>query len=330
MAWCAIADRSGLWRDPSRVGPAWWGTGTLLIEAQVTRDDLPFAVAGGGVAIEIARDGRLRLQMPFAAEPLGALPHAQLGDLPETLRLSWSWDVASGAALLSLFHPAREALQTVVLPRPRPVPAAAFADLLVPGTASFQALSAGFEPVGPMPGLAGDLEVATSEGLRPCADLRGEVATFDGPRPILACISRTLPARGSLRPVRLCAPFFGLRHDRILSAETPILMQGDDIEYLFGTEAATATAGQLVDGRAARWADTGPRIAYHQVICDAPAILAAEIPVASLAMGEMAVDPVAASASLAAHLPEPVRHAAPPFPALRDYEVVTLAEMRAA
>ncbi len=98
--------------------------------------------------------------------------------------------------------------------------------------------------------------LATPEGMVPAGSLRkGDlVLTADaGPCPIRAINHDTMPGQGSFAPVRLRAPFFGARVDLLVSGSQQILLTGDDVEYLFGTDRVLAEARALVDGsRAAR------------------------------------------------------------------------------
>lgn len=72
-----------------------------------------------------------------------------------------------------------------------------------------------------------------------------------GPLPLLARHNLTLPARGSFAPVLLRAPFFGLRHDLLVSADQLVAVTGAEAEYLFAEEAVLMRAGDMVDGRTA-------------------------------------------------------------------------------
>jgi hypothetical protein len=81
------------------------------------------------------------------------------------------------------------------------------------------------------------------------------VLTLDhGIRALRAVRRADLPAQGSFTPVRLRAPFFGAQGDLLVSGPQAILLAGNDVEYLFGTERVLAEARHLVDGSRACFA----------------------------------------------------------------------------
>lgn len=60
-----------------------------------------------------------------------------------------------------------------------------------------------------------------------------------------------LPSRGAYAPVLLRAPYFGTSHDLLVSADQMILLDGAEVEYLFGQDEVLAQAQHLTDGTAA-------------------------------------------------------------------------------
>ena len=86
----------------------------------------------------------------------------------------------------------------------------------------FLAISTRIEPVGPMPALTSRVPLATPNGQVETARLhRGDLVMTDTGDcvPILRKVSRTVPARGSFRPVRLRAPYFGLQRDIVVAPQ---------------------------------------------------------------------------------------------------------------
>lgn len=78
------------------------------------------------------------------------------------------------------------------------------------------------------------------------------VATLDdGFQPLAALHPLHLPACGSFAPVLLRAPYFPQRSDILVSSDQMVLLDGPDVEYLFGEDEVLVPAGALVDGRSA-------------------------------------------------------------------------------
>jgi len=78
------------------------------------------------------------------------------------------------------------------------------------------------------------------------------VMTVDhGPLPVMGLRRFELPGRGAEAPVLLRAPWFARQADLLVSADQPVILSGDTVEYLFGEDAVLVPAGALVDGRAA-------------------------------------------------------------------------------
>jgi hypothetical protein len=95
--------------------------------------------------------------------------------------------------------------------------------------------------------------VATPTGWVHAASLRAGdlVLTVDhGAQPVMRATQVTLPARGSFAPVLLRAPYFADECDILVSADQHLLLQGSEIEYLFGEESVLAEARYLADGTA--------------------------------------------------------------------------------
>lgn len=102
--------------------------------------------------------------------------------------------------------------------------------------------------IGPLTPVATPLGPVQAGQLRP-GDL---VLTRDhGPRMVLAAERHNLPARGSLAPIRLRAPFFGATRDILVPGTQQVLLTGVEVEYLTGEDQAMATAHDLADGRRA-------------------------------------------------------------------------------
>lgn len=96
--------------------------------------------------------------------------------------------------------------------------------------------------------------IETSRGPVAAGQLRpGDlVATVDhGLRPLAALHPLHLPACGSFAPVLLRAPYFPQRSDILVSSDQMVLLEGPEVEYLFGEDEILVPASALVDGRSA-------------------------------------------------------------------------------
>lgn len=75
------------------------------------------------------------------------------------------------------------------------------------------------------------------------------VLTADtGLREVRAVRRVVVPARGSLAPVLLRAPYFGLTADLQVGADQHVLCEDVAVEYLFGEDRVLVRAGDLADG----------------------------------------------------------------------------------
>lgn len=65
------------------------------------------------------------------------------------------------------------------------------------------------------------------------------------------CTRCTCLLAGSFAPVLLRAPYFPQRSDILVSSDQMVLLDGPEVEYLFGEDEVLVPAGALVDGRSA-------------------------------------------------------------------------------
>jgi len=146
-------------------------------------------------------------------------------------------------------------------------------------------------------------------------------------------IRRTVPAKGSFQPARLRAPYFGLARDITVAPQQRMVIDGSEVEYLFGRESVLIPAQHLVNGVSAITRDDMPLITYCQLLLpNHEAVLAAGCPLESLYIGRIRRHATRLTASMlsefARHsLPEHVKSA---YPVLKPFEAITLANQRAA
>lgn len=113
----------------------------------------------------------------------------------------------------------------------------------------------GNEPPARAPWVGLRTPIETARGPVSAGNLRpGDmVMTEDnGLQPVLNLHRLRLPSRGSFAPVILRAPFLGQRSDVLISADQLVLMDGPEVEYMFGEEEVLIHAANLTDGTIAR------------------------------------------------------------------------------
>ncbi|MHA6347440.1 Hint domain-containing protein [Roseivivax sp. CAU 1761] len=358
MSWIALFTNGTGWTCPYRLaspsGPAgnWLERGALMLEFAAPSGPEPCILLGlatGGAAprtlgLQMRPDGTLVLVL----EQDNAVFHAVLAGPPRLpqalLRLTFCWDAPAGRGRLTLERPQDEVSRTIATPPP---PALHLADLRrladpdAPGchrdpALVYLAASDAAEPVGRMPGLTAATPVLTPAGPRPVAELRpgDTVLTRDaGPQPVLAVLSRTVPAYGAFRPVHVRAPALGLAQDLVVAPGQRLVMAGPDVEYTFGCETVAVPAETLLGGGDAGSETRYMFLRYHQVLLPRhAALLAAGIALDSFYAGRLRRDRGGLDRSLLAGidpalLPEQVPA---PRPVLRRFEALTLAQARVA
>ncbi|MFX0546404.1 Hint domain-containing protein [Roseovarius sp. S1116L3] len=361
MGWIGIAnheggrfDAAGLGHVPQSEAQPLTGTahaGTILIDTYLSPDARPqtllsfrrAAPEGGMLSLQVVPSGGIVLIDELGGDVRHAALNHDLDGCSDQVRVRYAWDDAAEGGMLTLKHLSSGMIRRAPVPPGHPV---ALEDLrmltqfpahrVMDPDVGFVAVSDRVEPIGAMPGLTSGVPIATPHGEVPVSRLRrgDTVLTAAGDVvPILRMVSQCVPAYGSLRPVRLRAPFFGLRRDIVIAPHQRLVIGGSEVEYMFGTEAALVLARHLVNGSSAFHA-TGPDlVTYHQILLpEHQAIIAAGCPVESLYIGRLRRDRAALEASAlggldGARLPE---HARPIWPVLKPFEARTLAMRRAA
>ena len=290
------------------------------------------SIPGGGISLVINQGGAITH---------GSIGQPQSGRL-DRLRITYSWDAPRrwGQLALESTDGARFDLTAIRAPQPlRLVDLRALngGNAFVAPDVAYIAVSTAIEPVGPMPTLTPDTPIATPETyVRAGALRRGDlVLTAAGDVvPVLYALTRTVPARGSFRPVRMRAPYFGLQQDIVVSPAQRLVISGSVVDYMFATEAVLVNACHLIGGTAAaRVHDPGATVTYTQVLLPGhEALIAAGTAVESLHIGRLRRHKARLAASLLAgldraRLPE---HGRAVHPVLRAFDALVLAEQRAA
>ena len=364
MAWIASADHKEARFSPNGLGVdrheaplleisdgSTMTRGTLLLETRMSPNGKPQVLFGydrifpwsRSLSIQAIPGGGITLVNSDHGEACHATLRWRGTGRADVVRITFAWDTDLGWAQLSLERPEESTVTSVPIRNLKPIYIQDLHDaILLKGDrifssdAVFVALSSTVEPVGPMPTLTLDTPIETPTGHRYIGKLeRGDVVSTERNRsvPILQRITRTVPALGSFAPIRLRAPYFGLRQDVIAAPDQRLIIRGSDVEYLFGQEAVLVPARHLVNGFAARYEPTGSTITYtHLLLPDHETLLTAGSMLESLYIGRIRRKPLQLKASLLAQtarndLPE---HGKPVFPILRAFEAITLVEQRAA
>lgn len=364
MTWLALTDHNdrrfsprglGLDKKPTpqmdTSGSGLLTRGTIMFETRLSADGRPQvlfgykttfpslrsltfqAIPGGGIAM---------VQVQGSAISHAAIEHHETGRT-DVVRITYSWDSAAKWGRMTLEKPEETAIVSTVVEHPQPLSIEDIRDLML-GRGDqtfaqdmiFAALSDQIEPIGPMPTLLSNTPVATPWGYKPVRDLkRGDTVQTASAVvvPVLQTLQRTVPARGSYRPIRMRAPYFGLQQDIIVSPDQRLIIDGPEVEYLFNQEAVLVPARHLVNGVAAIWETSGPTITFSQVLLpEHETILAAGAPLESIFIGRIRRDPRQVKSTMlrnfdSAHLPE---HRRPAHQVLRWYDAIHLARRRAA
>ena len=363
MGWIAVTDHDGGHFMPQGLGAPQTGRevipdasdlmarGTLMIETRPAMEPRPQTLLSfsrnhpwhGGFSLQALPSGGITLIETQAGDVRHATLPYRLDDRTDSLRITYSWDAPARWGRLSVERPEVFGVASIALPPPHPMPMAdmrtVFADprqRQMDRDVIFAALSSRIEPVGPMPGLSGSVPVLTPGGYVEVGRLKraDQVLTTEGaPVPVLQSLHRRVPAFGSFRPVRLRAPYFGLRRDIVVAPHQRLVIRGSEVEYLFNSEAVLVPARHLVNGFSALFADSPMMVSYHNLLLPGhEEIDAAGTQTESLYIGRLRRKPDLIGCSLLAacdraRLPE---HPKPLWPVLKPYEAITLAMNRAA
>lgn len=369
MSWIAMASRDAGVFDPAGlqigarfatqaqqsggqdVGNALLPRGSLMVETRISSNGRPQRL------LSLRRSHPWEAQISLQAIPGDgiALVLSQGKDVfhkvlqhnaearTDVLRITYSWDAPSRWGRLAIERPESETVISAVTPPPQPLMLEDIRVLVhrpqlrqMDEDMLYFAVSNDIEPLGPMPSLASDVPIATPFGYRNVGALKigDTVQTRDaGIVPVLGVVKRTVPAHGSFRPVRLRAPYFGLVRDIVVAPEQRLVIEGSDVEYMFGKEAVLVPARHLVNGVSAVNETGHGLVEYTQLILPGhQALTCAGTSLESLFVGRLRRKPELLAQTVLAgfnrsRLPE---HARASYPVLKPFEAITLAQNRAA
>ena len=325
--------------------------GTLMFEVERSIDDLP------KVLFACKTTDPEQRSLTFQSLPMGGLSlvhvqgktishaalHHRMTAKADVLRITYSWDTNASWGRLSLEQPGQMTLISVQVSNPQPLSLLDIRNLMLGGADHtfapqmvFAALSDQIEAIGPIPTLHPETALATPWGYKRICELRrGDTVYNDDFEvvPVLHKLSRILPARGSYRPIRLRAPYFGLQQDIVVAPDQRLLVKGPDVAYLFGHESVLVPAKHLANGKTALFEHCGPTVHYSQLLLPAhDAILAAGTALDSLYIGRLRRNRAHLMGSMFHHLdrsglPE---HVHLPNPVLQEFEAIQMVHQRAA
>lgn len=364
MTWIAIADQDEHFFDPDGLSNSelphvvdydrleqFLPVGSLVVETQISPDGRPQKL------LEYRRDTPWKCSLSLQALPGGGVVlvivqgddvfHATVNYRAKgrtyVLRIVYSWDAPRRWGRLSVGLPELEQNSFVELEAPKPLMLADIRDMAVKPVfrnvdvdVEFFAVSNEIEPIGPQPALAGFTPILGRDGyVRVDSLRRGDlVRTADRNLvPVLFDLHRTVPARGGFRPVRLRAPYFGLQQDIIVAPYQRLLIEGSQVEYLFGVERVLVPARHLVNGTAAILEHAPVVVTYsHVILPNHETLDAAGTVLESLAIGRIRRKPDLLRQSLLAGIDRSLlpEHAVTAAPVLSPFDALVLADARAA
>lgn len=358
MSWIAIAGAGTPgWVCPKALGgnagprTRLMARGSILIETRMSPGGRPQTLLAfnrahpwpGAISLQAIPGGSIALILAQGADVFHTVLDHGHSERTDVIRVTFSWDAPARWGRLTVERPESDVMVSLDTPAPPPImlcdvetmarhPQLCQRD----DDVVFFAVSDRIEPIGPAATLSAPSPVETPRGWRRLGDLKcGDlICTRDaGIVPVLERVSRVVPGLGSFQPVRLRAPYFGLRQDIVVAPDQRMVISGSEVEYMFGQEAVLVSARHLVNGTAARWEEAPRLIRYTQLLLPGhEALIVAGTALESLYIGRLRRKPPNCAATLlkdtpANFLPE---HRRSGYPVLRAFEAVTLAQARAA
>lgn len=357
MAWIAISGQDESWVCPDAFGMAGgqrdllMSRGTIMIETRLSPESRPQTLLSysrrhpwvGSISFRAVPGGGIILIMSQGENVFHTVLQHKHDARADVLRVTFSWDSENRYGRIAVERPESDSVVMQTTPPPPPLMLEDLYTLTrrpqlceVDRDVIFFAVSDRIEPIGPMPLVTGQAPVLTPEGYRKLSDLRtgDTVRSFQGDIvPVLARVSRRVPALGSFQPVRLRAPYFGLRRDIVVAPNQRLVIGGSEVEYIFGREAVLVPAQSLVNGFAAVLETGHMQVRYHDLLLpNHEPFVAAGTAIESLYIGRLRRRKPHLSQTLLRDCPPGLlpEHARTGLKVLRPFEAITLAEARAA
>ncbi|MDU8910090.1 Hint domain-containing protein [Aestuariicoccus sp. MJ-SS9] len=357
MSWIAISGPEQSWvcpktfDSPDTRRDRFLTRGSILLETRLSPEGRPQTLLSydrrhpwpASLSLQAIPGGSIVLVMSQGEDVFHTLLDYPTDARTDVMRLTFSWDTRARWGRLTLERPESDAQTVRDTPPPPPLMLEDIYTLTqrpqlrqVDDDVLYFAVSTRIEPVGPMPSLTASVPIATPQGFRALDRLKtgDTVITRDnGVVPVLHTVHRVVPALGAFRPVRLRAPYFGLRRDIVVAPHQRLVIGGSEVEYIFGREAVLVPAVSLVNGLAAMHEDGHLTVRYSQVLLPGhEALMTADAGIESLYVGRLRRNKDRLEASLLRDCPRnllPEHHRAG-YQVLRPFEAIILAEARAA
>lgn len=357
MSWIAISGQGRAWACPDRVGSSaearnvLMPRGSIMVETRLSPDGRPQTLLSyergypwhGSISFRAVPGGAIVLVMSQGEDVFHTVLSHKHDARTDVVRVTFSWDSEARFGRIAVERPEDDTVVVQDTPAPPPMLLEDIYTLTrrpqlveMDPDVIFFAVSDRIEPVGPMPSLVGQTPILTPMGYRPVQTLKcgDTVLTRDhGVVPVLGRIERRVPALGSFQPVRLRAPYFGLRHDLVVAPHQRLVIGGSEVEYIFGREQVLIPALSLVNGFAALYEEGTQMIRYHQLLLPGhEPVVSASAQLETLYVGRLRRRKDQLAQSLLADVPRNLmpEHARAGLKVLRPFEAITLAEARAA
>lgn len=357
MSWIAYTGEGRSWVCPETFGKTaqqrdvLMSRGSIVIETRLSSDDRPQTLLSyqrvhpwpGALSFRAVPGGAIILVMVQGDDVFHTVLQPKLSARADVLRVTFSWDSEARKGRIVVERPESDEVVIQDTPPPPPLLLDDIYTLArrpqlceMDADVQFFAVSDEIEPIGPMASVLGPMPVLTPYGYRPIRDLRcgDTVQTGDGQiAPVLARVERRVPGMGSFKPIRIRAPYFGLRHDMIVAPQQRLVVGGSEVEYLFGREAVLIPAASLVNGYTALYECDVHLVSYHQLLLPRhQAFISAGIEMESLYVGRLRRSRDQLRQTLLADVPSGLipEQAREGFKVLDPFEAITLAEARAA
>lgn len=357
MSWIAISGQGLAWVCPERFGATaasrdiLMPRGSILIETRISPEDRLQTLLSyerghpwkGSISVRAVPGGGIVLVMSQGDDVFHTVLQHRHEARTDVLRVTFCWDSEARFGRIILERPESDAVVVRDTPPPPPMLLEDIYTLVrrpqlveMDEDVLFFAVSDEIEPVGPMPSLVGQTPVLTPEGYKAISTLTtGDtvVTRGHGLVPVLARVTRRVPALGMFQPVRLRAPYFGLRRDLVVAPHQRLVIGGSEVEYLFGREAVLIPAISLVNGFGAVYEKGVQMVRYHQLILPGhEPVISAEAQLETLYVGRLRRNRTQLKQTLLTEVPGNLipEHARAGLKVLRPFEAITLAEARAA
>ncbi|WP_425073941.1 Hint domain-containing protein [Sagittula sp. S175] len=357
MSWIALSGQGLAWVCPERFGTTaasrdiLMPRGSIVIETRISPEDRPQTLLAyerghpwkGSFSVRAVPGGGIVLVMSQGEDVFHTVLQHRHDSRTDVLRVTFHWDSEARYGRITVERPESDAVVSQDTPPPPPMLLEDIYTLVrrpqlieKDEDVLFFAVSDEIEPVGPMPSLVGQVPVLTPDGYKPVSSLTtGDtvVTRNHGIVPVLARVTRRVPALGTFQPVRLRAPYFGLRRDLVVAPYQRLVIGGSEVEYLFGREAVLIPAISLVNGFAAVYEQGVQMVRYHQLLLPGhEPVISAEAELETLYVGRLRRNRAQISRTLLSDVPASLipEHARAGLKVLGSFEAITLAEARAA